>query len=114
MATDLLAAMQGYVAQLEGAGVRATIEPRDINPPAVLIRPPVLHYRFGRGCVGADWQARLYLPDPGTGASLKIGLPLLDTITEALQGAPTEASPADFMLPDGATVPGYQLSWSTH
>jgi hypothetical protein len=114
MATDVLALMRSYVAQLEGAGVRATVDPRNLNPPAVLVRPPTLHYRFGRGCVAADWQARLYLPDPGTEGALAIALPLLEQITVALEGAPTEATPADFQLPDGATVPGYQLSWSTH
>jgi hypothetical protein len=116
MATDVLGTMRGYVTQLEAAGVRATIEPHDINPPAVLIRPPVLHYRFGRGCVAADWQARLYLPDPGTEGALQIALPLLDQITLALEGAAaiTEATPADFQLADGSIAPGYQLSWSTH
>lgn len=114
MATDVLAQMTGYVTQLTAAGVRATMEPRDINPPAVLIRPPTMRYRFGKGCVAADWQARLYLPDPGTENALKIALPLLDDIIAALQGAPTEATPADFQLADGAIVPGYQLSWSTH
>lgn len=114
MVTDVLGSMRAYVAQLEGAGVRATLDPRDINPPAVLIRPPTLHYRFGRGCVAADWQARLFLPDPGTEGALKLAYPLLEQISAALEGAPTSATPADFTLADGATVPGYQLSWSTH
>lgn len=114
MAADVLAQMQAYVTQLEAGGVRATLDPRDLNPPAVLIRPPTLHYRFGRGCVGADWTARLYLPDPGTLDALRIALPQLDAIQNALGFAVADAVPGDFTLMDGATVPGYTLTWATH
>jgi hypothetical protein len=114
MAADVLAQMATYVAQLQAGGVRATLDPRDINPPAVLIRPPVLHYRFGRGCVAVDWTARLYLPDPGTLDALRIALPELDKIQAALGYAIAQAVPGDFTLLDGATVPGYTLTWTTH
>jgi hypothetical protein len=114
MATDVLATMQGYVDALTAGGVRATLEPRDINPPAVIIRPPTLHYRFGRGCIGADWTARLYLPDPGTFEALKIATQQLDAIQQALGFAVVDAVPGDFTLMDGATVPGYTLTWTTH
>lgn len=114
MATDVLAQAAAYIAQLEAAGVRATLDPRDLNPPAVLIRPPTLHFRFGRGCVGADWTARLYLPDPGTADALRLAMEQLALIQDALGIAGITATPADFTLLDGATVPGYSLTWSTH
>lgn len=114
MATDVLALMDSYVAQLTAGGVRATTDPRDLNPPAVLIRPPALHYRFGRGCIAADWTARLYLPDPGTREALELALTQLDAIQQALGFAVVTATPADFSLLDGATVPGYTLTWQTH
>jgi len=114
MAADVLALLQQAVDRLTAAGVRATLDPRDLNPPAVLIRPPTLHYRFGRGCVGLDWSARLYLPDPGTADALRLGLDQLEQAQAALGGAVTTATPGDFTLMDGATVPGYTLTWSTH
>lgn len=114
MATDVQAQMAAYVAQLEAAGVRATMDPRNLNPPAVLIRPPTLHYRFGRGCVGADWTARLYLPDAGTADALRLAMEQLELIQDALGYVAASAVPGDFTLLDGATVPGYALTWSTH
>ena len=104
-----------YLQQLQLAGIRATDDPRDINPPAVLLRAPVLQYRFGRGCVAADWTARLVLVNSGTRQALQEALPLLQRIQDALQGAVVTATPADFELPDGGgPTPGYQLTWSTH
>ena len=45
--TDVLAQAQSYVALLTAADIRATLNPANINPPAVLIRPPIMHFRFG-------------------------------------------------------------------
>lgn len=115
MATDVLQQLQGYLDDLTAAGIRATDDPRDINPPAVLVRPPVLHFRFGRGCIGADWTARLYLLNSGTRQALAEGLPLIESVQEALQGLLVDATPVDLQLPDGGgPTPGYQLTWSTH
>lgn len=113
--TDPLQQLQGYLEALTAADIRATDDPRDINPPAVLIRPPVLSFRFGRGCIGADWTARLVLPNSGTRQALQLALPLIDRIQTALQGAVVTATPADFELPDGGgPTPGYQLTWTSH
>lgn len=109
------AQMDAYLAALQAAGVRATADARNINPPAVLLRAPVLHFRFGRGCQQADWTARLILPNSGTREALQLALPLIETIQTALQGAIVTATPADWELPDGGgPTPGYQLTWSSH
>lgn len=106
--------VQEYRAALIAAGIRAVVDGRDVNPPAVQIRPPVLHYRFGRGCYAADWEAYVYLPDTGTEQVLKAALPLLDQVQTALKGVVTTATPTDFALADGGTAAGYTLTWSTH
>lgn len=106
--------LQGYLDALTAAGIRASDDPRDINPPMLLLRPPTLSYRFGRGCVAADWTARLVLVNAGVRQALAEALPLLQQIQDALQLVYT-ATPADFDLPDGGgPTPGYQLTWSTH
>lgn len=113
--TDPLAQMSAYLQALTDAGIRATDDARDLNPPAVQLRAPVLNFRFGRGCVGADWTARLVLPNSGQHQALSTALPMLLSIQEALGGVVVTATPADFELPDGGgPVPGYQLTWSTH
>lgn len=114
--TDLLAQMESYRDALTTGGVRAVLDARDVNPPCVLIRPPSVAYRFGRGCVGASWAAWLYLPDAGQLDALRVGFPLLSAAHEALATAGVaivNAEPADFALPDGGTVPGFTLNWST-
>lgn len=107
--------LEAYLSQLRAAGIRATDDPRDINPPAVLLRPPVLQFRFGRGCIGAEWTARLVLINAGTRQALQEALPLIEQIQDALQGAVITATPAEWDLPDGGgPTPGYQLTWATH
>lgn len=115
MAADLLAQLDAYLSALTAAGVRATSDARDVNPPAVLIRPPVMTFRFGRGCIQADWVARVVLPNSGTRQAMETGVPLIEQIQTALGGVIVTATPADFELPDGGgPTPGYQLAWSTH
>jgi hypothetical protein len=106
--------LQAYQEQLTAAGIRAAVDGRDVNPPAVLLRPPTIHYRFGRGAYACDWEARLFLPDTGTEQALKAALPLLDKVQTALDGVITTAVPADYALADGGTAVGYTLTWSTH
>ena len=114
--SDPLALMLRYQEALTAAGVRCALDARDVNPPSVLIRPPTLSYRYGRGCVGASWAAWVFLPDAGQLDALRVGFPLLDTIHAALADigvAILQAEPADFQTPDGATVPGFALNWNS-
>lgn len=116
MTADVLAQMEAFRAAVESTGTRCVLDARDINPPALLIRPATLNYRFGRGCYRATWAAWLYLPDPGQLDALRIGLPILDTVNGALASvgvAVTSATPADFQYPDGGTLPGFILTWET-
>lgn len=113
---DVLGRMEAYRDAIVAAGVRCALDARDVNPPAVLIRPPTLAYRFGRGCVGASWTAWLYLPDAGQIDALRVGFPILETVSDALASVAvgmTEAAPADFQTADGATVPGFVLTWQS-
>ncbi len=114
MKSTPLEQLQEYLQALTAAGIRATDDARDINPPCVLIRAPALLFRFGKGCTQADWTARLYLVNAGTKEALQAAIPLINEIQTALEGAIVEATPADFDLPDGGgPTPGYLLEWST-
>jgi len=107
--------MLAYRDALAAAGVRCALDARDVNPPAVLIRPPSVAYRFGRGCVAAQYTAWVYLPDAGQIDALRVGFPLLETIHATLADlgvAIVQAEPADFQTADGATVPGFTITWN--
>lgn len=113
--TDPLAQISEYLTALTEQGIRAVDDPRDINPPCVLIRPPLLNFRFGRGCVGADWTARLILNNAGTRQAIQQAIPLIEQIQTALSGQIVTAVPVEYELSDGGgPIPGYELTWTTH
>lgn len=112
----ILDQMERFRDAITETGTRCVLDARDVNPPALLIRPATLNYRFGRGCVRASWAAWLFLPDAGQIDALRVGLPILDTIQTALASvgvAVLAASPADFQSPDGGTLPGFSITWET-
>jgi hypothetical protein len=109
---DIAAAAQDVVDQLVAGGVRAVVDGRDLNPPAVQIRPPTLHYRFGRGAA-ADWEAWAVVPDTGMRTDLAALSDLLEKVQAALGHVGVQARPDTVTLADGGTVPAYVLTWSS-
>lgn len=108
---DLAAATQAVVDQLVAGGVRATLDGRDANPPVVQVRPPILHYRFGRG-IECEWQAWAMVPATGMRGDLLALGELVDATQAALAGAVVTATPDEAALADGSTVPMYRLTWN--
>lgn len=107
---DIYAAAVAVVDKLVADGVRATLDGRDLNPPAVLVRPPTVSYRFGRDG-DADWEAWAVVGDTGSKQSLDALSDLLERVSAALV-RPVQARPDVISLADGSTVPAYVLTWS--
>lgn len=107
---DLAAAVQGVVAHLNEAGVRAVDDPRDINPPCVLVRPPELEFEFKPGCFTATWNLWCIVPDAGRHQSLISVSALMDDTTTALGWKAVSARPDDVLLNDGGSAPMYVLT----
>lgn len=106
-------AMTEIVEQLRAGGVRAVLDPRDVNPPCVLVRPPTVSYRFGKGNWDAEWTAWALVPSAGTNVDVAAVGQLLDDLQAALTYAVVTATPDDAVLADGSTVPMYSLSWTS-
>jgi hypothetical protein len=104
-------AVQAVVDRLRASGVRATQDGRDANPPCVLVRPPTLHYRFGKGWTG-DMEAWAMVPATGQRVDLSALGGLLDDVQDALAGAVVTATPDEAATADGGTVPIYRLTWT--
>jgi hypothetical protein len=104
--------MQAEVDLLTEAGVRAVLDQRDVNPPCVLVRPPVLTFRFGRG-YDAAWTYWLIVPDSGQAAVLDALGELIDATITALGFTAVAANPDDVTLGDGSNHPMYTLTRST-
>lgn len=103
--------MQAEVDALTEGGVRATLDERDVNPPCVLVRPPVLTYRFGRD-VAAEWTYWLIVPDAGKSSAIAALGELVEAAAAALRFTVVTLTPDDAILSDG-TYPMYSMTRST-
>lgn len=109
---NLSAAVAGYVDTLVSAGVRASADTRDINPPCVHINPPEVAYRFGKGW-DATWRAYVIAPDSGPAESLEVVGGLLEAVQAAMVGRVVTARPAELLTLDGGPpLPAYELNWT--
>lgn len=109
---DLYAATKAVVDELTAAGVRATLDGTDVHPPCVLVRPPSVSFRFGKGNWDAEFEAWVMVPSNGIAASLRAIGDLITEVQDALADRTVTAVPDDAQLVDGGTVPMYRLSWT--
>jgi hypothetical protein len=110
---NLTSAVADYVDRLRAAGVRASADTRDINPPCVHINPPEVAYRFGKGW-DATWRAYAIAPDSGPAESLEVVGELLENTQAALAGLVVTARPAELLTLDGGPpLPAYELNWTS-
>lgn len=109
---DVTDALDAIVSTLTAAGIRAVYDGRDANPPGVLLRPPTINTRFGRGYWDGEFTAWLMVPDTGMGPSLRALSDLLDHVQTALNFAAVTARPDEATLADGSTVPIYVITWT--
>lgn len=109
---DLDAAVKAVVDRLTAGGVRATNDGRNANPPCVLVRPPSLTFRFGKGTWDAEWEAWAMVPATGQSGSLAALGDLVTAAQTALGGAVVTARPDEAQTADAATVPMYRLTWT--
>lgn len=108
---DLAAAVTGIVDALIDAGVRGIDDPRDANPPCVLVRPPELEFEFKPGCLTATWELWCIVPDAGRHQALIAVSTLIDDTQAALGWKAVSARPSDTLLNDGTTAPMYVLTF---
>lgn len=99
--------------RLTVAGIRATDDERDLNPPCVFVGPPVLAWRFAR----ADYDAEFVLWCVTGAAGRRVDLVnlggLLDQVTAALGFAAVRGEPADLIVPEqSAPLPAYRLTFT--
>jgi hypothetical protein len=114
---QLAGAVWDLLGWLTAAGLRATADIRNVNPPGVYVEPPLIAWRFGRGYVDLSWSVWLVVPNTGRDAALKNLGPLLIDTYGALtaQGcSPTDASFSELTAPDGGPpMPAYLMNLTT-
>lgn len=109
---DLAAAVAGIVDHLVESGVRATDDPRDINPPCVHVRPPEIEFAFNAGGYTASWELWCVVPDTGRHQALKTVSELIEKTQAALGWKAVSGRPSDALLLDGASAPMYILTFN--
>jgi hypothetical protein len=109
---DLAEAVEAVIAELHAGGLRATADLADLNPPGVIVRAPVVTYRFKGGTWAADWTAHAVALDPGFDVALKILGPLLTDVQTALGFRIVTARPVLVQTADGNELPAYEMTWS--
>lgn len=113
MPATVLQAIQELTARLEGAGIRAAYDVRNLNPPCALISAPTVDYGYAAGSWAADWVVFLVVPNVGTDESLEALADLLDRARVALVGRIDDAIPQTLTVDgSGDPLPAYQLTWS--
>ena len=109
---DASAAAAAIVARLKAAGLRATVDERDINPPAVWVKPPTLVFRFGKGW-SAAWTLQAVVPDTGRNNALAALGALIEKVQTAMDWAVVTATPIALIIPGGAApLPGYEMTFN--
>jgi hypothetical protein len=112
--TSIVEAMTALVDALAGAGIRAVVDERDINPPCALVNPPDVAYRFGKGGWSATWRVWAIVPDSGRNVSMANLDTLMGEIQLALGGMVTTATPINVSGVDGAgPLPAYEMVLTT-
>lgn len=109
---DLARVAEHIVEQLQAAGVAATVDNRDLNPPGVYVAAPIV--TFDR-LAGYTCQFDLYVAVPNAGRSQALAElgPLLLTV-RSVWGTDT-AYPVDLLVPDQTDpLPAYRIPITVH
>lgn len=109
---DIAGATQELIDKLTAAKIRAVQDLGDLNPPAVLIPPPQLTARFGKGWE-AQWEIAAAWLDAGAKSTTKGLGELIEAIQAALGWPITTGRPDTILQPQGAPIPVYRLAFTT-
>ena len=106
---DIGALTREVVDLLAAAGITATADPRDLNPPGVLVGPPSFEPHARLAGITATYTLWAVVPNAGRLAALDALGPLIDQVSGAIRV--DTAIPNDLLMPDGGDpLPGYQLT----
>jgi hypothetical protein len=109
LASVMVQAIQAFT----DAGVRATDDPRDANPPCAVVAWPTGEFLTGKGRVHLTMTAYLLVGDGGARNAMVAMSEVFGRVAGRL-GSVTTFAPAGFQIPGGGDpLPAYQLTWQT-
>ena len=108
--TQVIAYLEGLIQECESHGIRASLDPRSVNPPCVLFTPPSMRININRGAT-ADFNALVLVPGPGNAdAFAKLDLLTQDVCREVLTGVES-ITPVEYSPDNQPAYPAYQVEW---
>jgi hypothetical protein len=108
-------AMRAVVDTLTAAGIRATVDVREVNPPCCWVQLPTIRFRFATpGAFNVDFAVLAVVGNSGNRwADLDAISDLTAAAQEALGDRVATARPADMWTTDGTgTLPAMELTWT--
>lgn len=107
--SELIDTLTDYASVLNAGGVRATLDPRSVNPPCLLLIPPTMALDVSCGGT-ATFLAYAITRGPG---NLDAWKSLDDLVSKAAAILPLEAfEPGSYALDDGTPLPCLILTWT--
>jgi hypothetical protein len=107
---SIAGAVQKTLDDFRAAGIRAVSDPRDVNPPCVLLIMPRIEFRFDKGRADLEWSAYLVAGNSGQPSQTDALSALVDDITGLRPF--TTGTAYNLPLPGGGDpVPAYLVTW---
>jgi hypothetical protein len=105
-------ATTAVLAVFTAAGMRATDDARDINPPCIYLVPPAGSLRFDRHRAEVTWTAYLVTGDAGARAATRALSELVDQVAGTLPITTFERRALP--VPGGGDpLPAYEITWKS-
>lgn len=100
----------GFVADLNAAGVRATMDTRNIAPPTVLVSPPSIV--LDTNCGGtATWEAFIIVPPPANADAWRKADEIAAMAAAVIPIG--SMNPTSYGADDGGALPAFRITWTT-
>lgn len=112
---QIVDAMHRVVDTLTAAGIRTTVDVREVNPPCCWLQLPTVRFRFGvPGAMDVDYALLVVVGNSGNRwTDLDAISELLAAVQQALADRVVTARPADMWTTDGTgTLPAMELTWT--
>lgn len=110
----LFAATEALVQQMLDVGLRATLDPRRVDPPCVLVPRPSAE-PVGNGCANmiAQWDVQLIGRGPDQPNAFRQLSELVDAVTSTFGPLIVAIEPDTYPLNEAAEAPSYRVSLQT-
>jgi hypothetical protein len=109
--TQVMDYLKDLVAQFQSNSIRATMDPRSVNPPCVLLTPPSLEININRGA-SAEFTALALVPGPGNADAFAALDRLTQDVCRNILVNAERITPVEYSPDDSPGYPAYQIEWS--